>query len=288
MPTVDDPVPGLIRALRSATPDARCRAAKALGKLGWLAREALPLLVHCLRESDAPLREAAAQAVGQMGPDAIPYLTSMLTHPDKYVRRNAVWALGKLGPLGKVAVPALCAALKDGDPRTASGAAQALGAMGPDAAEAVPALTEAMRGTNIVLCRLASKALSQVGRAALPALLEHLRHRDPFVRGEAALALGWLGPAAAAAVPALSDILRPEQFPAAGKRIDHYAATPPMLVTPPPAPTADETCQAQAAQALGRIGPAAESALPVLLKLATCGNELVRQSAEQAARLVRG
>ena len=56
-----------------------------------------------------------------MGLDAIPYLSSMLTHPDKYVRRNAVWALGKLGPLAKVAVPAICAALKDADPRTASG-----------------------------------------------------------------------------------------------------------------------------------------------------------------------
>ena len=112
-----------------------------------------------------------------------------------------------------------------------------------------------MRGTNIVLCRLASKALSQVGRAALPALLEHLRHRDPFVRGEAALALGWLGPAAAPAVQALREILRPEQFAQSSRPIDHYAATPPMLVTPPPAPTPDETCQAQAAQALGRIGP---------------------------------
>ena len=288
MPTVDDPVPDLIRTLRSAPAEARCRAAKALGKLGWLAREALPVLVHCLRENDAPLREVAAQAVGQMGPDAIPYLTSMLTHPDKYVRRNAIWSLGKLGPLAKVAVPAICAALRDADPRTASGAAQALGAMGPDAAEAVPALTEAMRGTNIVLCRLASKALSQVGRAALPSLLEHLRHRDPFVRGEAALALGWLGPAAASAVPALSDILRPEQFNCARRPIDPYAATPPMVVTPPPAPTADETCQAQAAQALGRIGPAAESALPTLLALACCDNELVRQSARQAAKLVRG
>ena len=77
--------------------------------------------------------------------------------------------------------------------RTASGAAQALGNMGADGAEAVPQLAEAMRGTNIVLCRLAAKALSQIGPPALATLIAHLQHADPFVRGESALAIGWMG-----------------------------------------------------------------------------------------------
>src|SRR5207237_5448832 len=128
--------------------------------------------------------------------------------PAKSAPRNAVWGLAKLGPLAKAVLPDLCHALQDPDPRTASGAAQALGSMGAEGAEAVPALAEAMRGTNIVLCRLAAKALSQIGRPALPTLITHLRHHDPFVRGEAAVALGWMGPAAAPAVPHLVEVLR--------------------------------------------------------------------------------
>ena len=31
-----------------------------------------------------------------MGPAALPHLVRLIGHPDKYVRRNAVWALGKL------------------------------------------------------------------------------------------------------------------------------------------------------------------------------------------------
>ena len=99
MTSTDDPLPDLIRALRSRVPADRLRAAKDLGRLGWLAREALPALVAALADEDAKVREAAAHAVGQMGPDALPDLAGMLTHDDKYVRRNAVWALGKLGQI---------------------------------------------------------------------------------------------------------------------------------------------------------------------------------------------
>ena len=289
MPTVDDPMPDLMRTLRSPQADVRCRSAKALGRLGWLAKDALPGLVQCLRDNDPAVREAAAQAVGLMGPEALPHLCAMLGHADKYVRRNAVWALGKLGPLALPAVAPLCQALRDADPRTASGAAQALGNMQGDAAEAIPALTEAMRGTNIVLCRLAAKALSEIGRPALPALLAHLRHRDPFVRGEAALAIGWIGPAATAAVPALCDVLMPAgTTPPPRGALD---STPPFgtpVATSAPAPKVDDTCRAYAAQALGRIGPAAASALPTLADAARDECEVVRQSAQLALKLVRG
>jgi HEAT repeat protein len=288
MSTLDDPLPDLIRTLRSPLPDVRARAARALGRLGWLARDSLPLLVNALGDAEPAVRESAAQAIGQMGPDALPHLVQMLTHEDKYVRRNAVWALGKLGPLAKTTMPNLCTALRDTDPRTASGAAQALGNMGADAADAIQALTEAMRGTNIVLCRLAAKALSQIGREALPALIAHLRHRDPFVRGEAALALGWIGPAAASAVPALMDALRPTRASAWRIAPLPAAETPATPITPPQVtPSADETSRSYAAQALGRIGPAAASAVPALTQALTDTNEQVRQAAEQALRQIQ-
>ena len=282
----DDPLPDLLRALRGPAPDARVKAAKALGRLGGLAHDALPKLVQTLADPEPAVREAAAQAVGLMGPDAVPHLIGMLSHEDKYVRRHAVWGLGKLGPAAAKAVPHLCASLKDPDPRTAGGAAQSLGALGEDAAAAVPDLTEAMRGTNIVLCRLAAKALSEVGWPALVPLIAHLRHHDPFVRGEAALALGWMGPAAAAAVDGLIEVAgtgdpNPPSVEVNGR-------TPATVATPAPTkPPTDDASRLHALQALGRIGPAAGAAVPLLTAAAADKNPAVRSAAERSLRQIR-
>jgi HEAT repeat protein len=294
--TADDPLPDLIRALRGRSAPDRVRAAKDLGRLGWLARDAMPALVTALGDDDAKVREAAAQAVGQMGPEALPNLVRMLDHDDKYVRRHAVWAMGKLGPLARSALRDLCRVLKDPDPRTASGAAQALGNMSTDGAEAVPLLAEAMRGTNIVLCRLAAKALSQIGPPALATLIAHLQHSDPFVRGESALALGWMGAAARSAVPFLAQVVRgprgfDERSAPAKKPSDSVfsgTATPAAMPVPDEGGTTEDNCRVYAAQALGRIGPPASRALPDLQAAARHGSSALRSAAEQAVRMIEG
>jgi HEAT repeat protein len=163
--------------------------------------------------------------------------------------------------------------------------------MGPDAADAVPALTDAMRGTNIVLCRLAAKALSQVGRPALPQLLAHLRHRDPFVRGEAALALGWMGPTAATAVFALIEALKGTR--AAGPSptpLDPEARTPvtPTTAAADPNGSPADAARVNAATALGRIGPAAAAAVSALQTAAADPHDPLRQAALQAIRQIKG
>jgi len=309
--TDDDPLPELIQALRSEAVADRLKAAKDLGRLGWLAREAMPALVAVLSDADPKVREAAAQAVGQMGPEALQTLSAMLGHQDKYVRRHAVWAMGKLGPLARPALKDLCEALRDPDPRTASGAAQALGQMGTDGADAVPALTEAMRGTNIVLCRLAAKALSQIGPPALGTLITHLQHSDPFVRGESAMALGWMGQLAKPAVPLLASIVRgprstnpnavhlPDLFspPRSGpisadsdSDSDHSESPTPHQLPAEnvEASTPEEACRVYAAQALGRLGPAAESALDDLREAIRTGFDALRRAAQQSIRQIQG
>jgi HEAT repeat protein len=234
-----------------------------------------------------------------MGPDALPTLIGMLDHHDKYVRRHAVWAMGKLGPLARPALHDLCRALKDSDPRTASGAAQALGSMGTDGADSVPSLAEAMRGTNIVLCRLASKALSQIGPPALATLIAHLQHADPFVRGESALAIGWIGVAARSAVPFLARIIRgpepallctptPPSLTPTALPVPGSATLTPQQIEEGAGLSADVNCRIFAAQALGRIGPAASGALSDLREAANYGPDAVRQAALQAIRLIQG
>lgn len=304
--TTVDPLPELVRGLRGSSSIDRLRAAKGLARLGGLAREALPALVTALTDDDAKVREAAAHAIGVMGLEALPTLVQMLSHSDKYVRRHAVWSLGKLGPLARPALPSLCVALRDVDPRTATGAAQALGNMGTDGADAVPALAEAMRGTNIVLCRLAAKALSQIGTPALATLIAHLRHADPFVRGESAMAIGWMGAVARPAVPFLAQLVRGPQ--SVKNRSPQPVLTPhpdcedeipfalpdsgtltPHQTTPLPseASHAEEACRVTAAQALGRIGPPANAALADLHEVVRSGPESLRQAAQQAIRQIQ-
>jgi HEAT repeat protein len=294
MTTADESVPALIAETRHYNLNVRLGALRSLSKLGALAREALPDLTEALNDSDARIREVAAQAIGQLGRDAMATMVRMLTHPDKYVRRNAVWGLGKLGPLAKPVMNELSRALKDDDARTASGAAQALGAMGAEAAAAVPVLAEAMRGTNIVLCRLAAKALSQIGPPALPTLISHLKHHDVFVRGEAAVALGWMGPEAASAVQPLIDLVRASR----PKSTSTYASgllghgTPTTPVAPPSPASADnqseEATRISAITALGRIGPDAMTAMAYLQDALTDRSEPVRRAAEVAIRQVQG
>jgi HEAT repeat protein len=308
MTPADDPLPALVKGLGSLSPVDRLEAAKDLGRLGWLAREAMPALVSALDDRDPKVREAAAHAIGQMGPESLPVLAKMLNHQDKYVRRNAAWAMGKLGPLARPALSSLCEALKDTDPRTASGTAQALGNMGADGADAIPSLAEAMRGTNIVLCRLAAKALSQIGPPAVATLIAHLQHSDPFVRGESALAIGWMGAVARSAVPFLVQIVRgprsasirtpPPVCSASDRDLEESVEdtqgggsgtlTPPH--TPPPMEnlSSEESCRVFAAQALGRIGPTAAPSLADLREVARTGNVTLRQAANQAIKQIQG
>ncbi len=294
MTTVDDPLPALIADTHHQNPSIRLGALRSITKLGSQAREALPDLTEALNDSDPRVREGAAQAIGQLGRDAIPVLVSMLSHSDKYIRRNAVWGLGKLGSQAKSVLFDLCKSLKDEDARTASGAAQALGNMGEDAATAVPNLAEAMRGTNIVLCRLAAKALSQIGRPALSTLIVHLKHHDPFVCGEAAVALGWMGPKAAPAVTHLIDILRKSK-PKTGAAVAQELLGHPTPVTPI-APihgttgeqSPEEAGRASVITALGRIGPDAMTALPYLQDALLDPADPIRRAAEIAIRQVQG
>jgi HEAT repeat protein len=99
-----------------------------------------------------------------------------------------------------------------------------------------------------------------------------------------------MGPAAAAAVPGLIDALRAvrpsgHKMPALGAD-SRTPATP--TNTPSPSPPPEETSRAYAAQALGRIGPAALSAIPALTQAAADSNEQISASAKLALKQVQG
>jgi HEAT repeat protein len=178
-----------LKSLKHSDPEVRRSAAAALEDFGVEAKSAIPILTQTLLDSDLTVQVAATRALGGIGRDAVPALTQALAHSNKYVRREAIWALGRLGPAGEAALPALMNALQDSDLRVRLGAAQAVGAMGPKAQDAIPALIESLRDTNLVFCRLAAQALNRIGSASLPALHEASQSADDFVRREALWAL---------------------------------------------------------------------------------------------------
>lgn len=288
----DEPISELLRGLKSPLPLLRAKAARALGKHGPTGTDVFNQLLALTNDPEQVVREAAVQGLTGFGVQAVSTLSRLLSHQCKYVRRNAVWGLAKLGPDALPSIAPLIGVLKDPDPRTATGAAQAIGAIGRSATDAVPALAEAMRGTNVVLCRMAAKALSQIGPPALPTLVTHLKHHDPFVRGEAAVALGWMGPAAAPAVPHLLQLLTSAAGSGRYRKLtpawnDGGSNTITPIATPPPS-TGDEAVLVQVIQALGRIGPAALDAEGQLFGLVEDTRENVRSAVLMAVRCIRG
>lgn len=144
---------------------------------------------------------------------------------DVAVRRQAATSLAALGPKAQPALVALLYALKDEDPQVRKEAATALGNMGPEAKAAVPVLLGAMNDTNeavrlqvaTALSRIGTSrnertrfvmALREMGKIALPILLELVDKADPQNAGVLIGALGQIGRDDKASVPTLVKLLQ--------------------------------------------------------------------------------
>jgi len=118
----------LSRALRDDDVHLRKNAALALGALagGWYELSwpkldislALPALLEALQDNDSNLRGWSAQAIGNIGPNAVkavPNLITLLSNPDVGSRSSACIGLRGIGPAAKEALPALRKSLADPD-----------------------------------------------------------------------------------------------------------------------------------------------------------------------------
>jgi HEAT repeat protein len=128
----------VLSALKDKDPaarPARAAAVEAVEFLGARARPAVPDLLDVLQDKGqlAPVREKAARSLGKLGgqaKDAIQPLTALLRDPDKGIRRAAADALGQLGPDAVVAAPKL-RELVASDPAIADAARAALDKIEP-------------------------------------------------------------------------------------------------------------------------------------------------------------
>jgi len=225
-----------------------------------------------------------------------------LALPDTAQRLEALQAIGQLGHEAEgieAAVPALVRTLGDDDPKLRSAAAHALGALGPVAKPAVPSLVATMadRGRHEVVLDgipsyervwvVASKALGDVGPAAVPELIGALDDENVQVSVGAAGALFLIGPAAKDAVdPLLGLLARDEELPRRAAIWALMGIGPEAKAAVPELTKAlsheDFHTQYWACRALREIGPEAKTAVPVLVRLLTEGVASVRRNAAQA------
>jgi len=142
--------------------------------------------------------------------------------------------------IGTPAIPALVEIVKEEDNGVVDlEAVHALGRLGPAARPAIPALIDALKVKQPKVVAGIVDALADIGDAAIEPLMAGLNDRSTPGRYNCARALAKFGPRAAAAVPRLTEL-------ASNRR-------------------EDRTVRFWAVAALGEIGPAAQSSIPVLI-----------------------
>jgi HEAT repeats/PBS lyase HEAT-like repeat len=200
------------------------------------------------KSPNSTARQVAAQCIMERlrsnAPEAevllvMPRMIELLKDPNKRVRVFSAGALGQIGPRASNAVPALILALNDNDLGPTPGskvpvrawAMMALGRIGPAAASAVPALQTLQNDPDGDLQWKAAFAIWQIDSNAAVALPVMIRQLPTSHEKWGLISnLGWMGPAAKDAVPALereldgADTFLRTQITNALNRIDPAAA----------------------------------------------------------------
>ncbi len=138
----------------------------------------------------------------------MPQLIRAVQDENPVVRRRSVRAIGTIGSnAGEEALAAVIAATDDLDDGVAVQAIATLGEFGSLAAPAIPALMSAVWTGDVRRRAVAGAALTRMGEAAVPFLIQSLSHPAPEVRSKCAHLLGTLGPIAREAQSALQQLL---------------------------------------------------------------------------------
>jgi len=192
---------------------------------------------------------------GRASPDDVPALRKNLSAADITVRAESAEDLGSLGKDAAAAAGDLAKLLDDEAPRVRLAAASALLQIEPTEKRAVDVLANGLVSKDAATRRHAARAVGLAGPAATPlagklgALLDD---SDMLVRRTALQAIATLGPAAAKTLDAVTPLLD-----------KHETAI-------------------DAADALGRMGPAARPALKPLAKMLTADATAERWAAVRA------
>lgn len=236
-----------------------------------LNRARIPDLVRVQRiraNLQMPSRVLAASAnpTYMIGPGAVdetdlPELLQKLKSQDALTRADAAEDLRRLGRRAHTALTTLTSLLEDVDPRVRLAAAAAILRIDPENTQALIPLSQGLASAAPAERCAAARSVGRAGpagRGLVPSLAEMLSDNEESVRMASLQAIALLGRSAAGAVQAVVALLED-----------------PRLAT-------------DAADALGRIGPAAQPVPEQLIKMLSSNQKAVRWAAVRAMAQIGG
>ena len=284
-----------IQALSSPQPKMQEDAAIALYKAGAKAKPAVPVIIDIFNREWPDVRGDLLFVLLEIGPDAqdaVPVLIKVAGSSDFHVRYLTARVLGAIGPPSQPAVPVLIKLLSDEVASVRRRAAEALGNLGPEVApDAIQPLIKTVKDSAHVVrveAILALGKFGEIGKAALPMLQEVATSEESSERAQATMSIWRLTKDANFILPILTKLLNEgglewEPLEVIAEMGPAAQAVVPDLIR---ALDKDESVQIFAAEALGKIGPGAASALPALRKLLEHKEKEVRDAAQQAIEAI--
>jgi HEAT repeat protein len=258
-------------------------------------RSALKERLHGKTGTSTSVIDYARMVVGERSADAFADLSAGLKHAEWQTRAMACRALKELGLTGRLdeAIEVEVRALQDDDALVRQIALESLGELGPDAVAAFPAIDDLLRRDPSSQVRVAAgRVLAQLdppGKLAVPLLAAVLRDPDCGLRIALIRELDGFGPKGAAAAQALIEVIEHDEDHSVRReavrclsRVSSASIAVPTLLGALGSEQIrkDVPVAGSILQALGQIGPAAVSAIPMLVETYnTAPNEHVRGSA---------
>lgn len=256
----------LIILLDDEDPAVRRNAAAAIQVSGPLNDDPIPPLTKLLNDADLTVRAQAVHTLGIYCSDdgILQAVISKLDDESSLVRVGAAAGLELAGPEAKSVIPKLFEMLNDEDTEVRRKVIHALIAISPEDPEVTMKLIERLGFAEEEQEHIVIHAFAKIGpyaEPAVPYLIDILMwHKRPDLQKDAAYALGYIGPAASQAIPALIKAL---DDPDGGLRWN-------------------------AATSLGLIGHDSEEALTALQKTAdNDANDEVRLAAKNAIEMIK-
>jgi HEAT repeat protein len=290
----------LIEALKDKKPDIRSLAAQLLGNYGGKAKSAVPNLTEALDDNSCryqavsndccdlrPVCCDVADALGKIGPEAaaaLPELNRILSEDIRgEVRASVAMTMLKIDPQNKRSIPCLIAALKN-DLKGTGGpkaAAEAIRELGPQATKAIPALKRMLKHKDCYLRMSAARTLAAVAGKDAVPTLLVRMKREKELGVNKCARDNWESTNYHDHLSVRGAIIE-----ALGEIGPAAESAVPELVAAVADPKEDYFSREAAVEALGKIDALAKSAVPALRRLLGDSSELVREAADEALKKI--